>query len=155
MRSDSPIAVVSSLACFILSTLGACMSCRHRKIKCDGERPCEACRWYTTVDQGHYSDHGQPGTMSNLALDGTSRQTKSYLTDMARNYQQHEMSTSSPGQLLPDVTPEAVVNLPREKLLEPTVSSPYSSSSQGSVPHPILPANSGSLEGLASPLSKL
>jgi hypothetical protein len=39
-----------------VTTLRACTSCRHRKIKCDGEKPCEACRWYKKADQCHYSD---------------------------------------------------------------------------------------------------
>ena len=39
-----------------VTTLRACTSCRHRKIKCDGEKPCEACRWYKKSDQCHYSD---------------------------------------------------------------------------------------------------
>jgi hypothetical protein len=32
------------------STAHACTSCRRRKIKCDGEKPCEACQWYKTPE---------------------------------------------------------------------------------------------------------
>lgn len=39
-----------------VTTLRACTSCRHRKIKCDGEKPCEACRWYKKADLCQYSD---------------------------------------------------------------------------------------------------
>lgn len=38
------------------TTQSACTSCRRRKIKCDGDKPCEACRWYKKVDQCHYPD---------------------------------------------------------------------------------------------------
>lgn len=37
-------------------TVRACTSCRHRKIKCDGDKPCEACRWYKKADSCHYPD---------------------------------------------------------------------------------------------------
>jgi hypothetical protein len=39
-----------------VTTQRACTSCRHRKIKCDGEKPCEACRWYKKAEQCYYPD---------------------------------------------------------------------------------------------------
>lgn len=38
------------------ATAQACEQCRRRKIRCDGERPCEACRWYKKAELCHYSD---------------------------------------------------------------------------------------------------
>jgi hypothetical protein len=38
------------------STPRACTSCRRRKIKCDGEKPCEACRWYKKPELCAYTE---------------------------------------------------------------------------------------------------
>ncbi|PGG96982.1 hypothetical protein AJ80_09755 [Polytolypa hystricis UAMH7299] len=38
------------------STARACEQCRRRKIRCDGEQPCEACQWYKKADLCQYSD---------------------------------------------------------------------------------------------------
>lgn len=38
------------------STPRACASCRQRKIRCDGGKPCEACQWYKKADTCVYPD---------------------------------------------------------------------------------------------------
>jgi hypothetical protein len=35
----------------------ACGSCRRRKIKCNGEKPCEACRWYKRPQECTYPEN--------------------------------------------------------------------------------------------------
>ncbi|KAL2821844.1 fungal-specific transcription factor domain-containing protein [Aspergillus cavernicola] len=37
----------------------ACGSCRRRKVKCDGRKPCEACRWYKKPELCCYTEHQQ------------------------------------------------------------------------------------------------
>ena len=54
------------------------------------------------------------------------------------------------GKLFPDMAPESLVSLPREKLLELTTGS---SSYVASAPRPASPATSGSMEAHMSPLS--
>lgn len=34
----------------------ACDECRRRKIRCDGQRPCESCQWYQRIDLCRYQD---------------------------------------------------------------------------------------------------
>lgn len=34
----------------------ACDECRRRKIRCDGQRPCESCQWYRRIDLCQYQD---------------------------------------------------------------------------------------------------
>ncbi|KAJ5761632.1 hypothetical protein N7533_003671 [Penicillium manginii] len=122
-----------------VTTLRACTSCRHRKIKCDGEKPCEACRWYKKSDQCQYSDP-RPSRRHVEKLSTTLDEYRNIL-----------------GKLFPNIAPESLVNLPREKLLELTSSySPLTSmASTHSVtaPHPASPATSASVDAHVSPLS--
>ncbi|CAL5869176.1 uncharacterized protein PFLUO_LOCUS3404 [Penicillium psychrofluorescens] len=117
-----------------ITTLRACTSCRHRKIKCDGEKPCEACRWYKKSDQCHYSDP-RPSRRHVEKLSTTLDEYRSVL-----------------GRLFPNLAPESLVNLPREKLLELT-SGTASQVSGMNLPHPASPATSPSVEAHVSPLS--
>ncbi|CAG7945395.1 unnamed protein product [Penicillium olsonii] len=117
-----------------VTTLRACTSCRHRKIKCDGEKPCEACRWYKKSDQCHYSDP-RPSRRHVEKLSTTLEEYRSIL-----------------GRLFPDLPPESLINLPREKLLELTTAS-ASSQIQHLAHHAESPATSVSLEAHLSPLS--
>lgn len=122
-----------------VTTLRACTSCRHRKIKCDGEKPCEACRWYKKSDQCQYSDP-RPSRRHVEKLSTTLDEYRNIL-----------------GKLFPNVPPESLVNLPREKLLE--LIGNYASltslpCTQGpAAPHPASPATSVSVEAHVSPLS--
>ncbi|KAG0155351.1 hypothetical protein PDIDSM_926 [Penicillium digitatum] len=82
------------------STPRACTSCRHRKIKCDGEKPCEACRWYKKPGLCNYT-----GPRSS-----PSQPEKSTIT--SPDYK------STLERLFPDTAPENIANFSRDKLLE-------------------------------------
>ncbi|GIC93207.1 putative C6 transcription factor [Aspergillus udagawae] len=114
-----------------VTTLRACTSCRHRKIKCDGEKPCEACRWYKKADQCHYSDP-RPSRRHVEKLSTTLDEYRSVLE-----------------KLFPSTSPEALVSLSREKLLELSGKGP----SQVQTQHPASPATSASVEAHVSPIS--
>ncbi|KAG2420673.1 hypothetical protein HFD88_000287 [Aspergillus terreus] len=100
-----------------VTTARACTSCRHRKIKCDGERPCEACRWYRKADQCHYA---HPRTSDSKRVKEVSATLDTYRRVL--------------GTLFPNVNVESLDNLPREKLLE--VLAAQSQQSPGSIPQP-------------------
>ncbi|KAJ5120998.1 uncharacterized protein N7515_008959 [Penicillium bovifimosum] len=117
-----------------VTTLRACTSCRHRKIKCDGEKPCEACRWYKKSDQCHYSDP-RPSRRHVEKLSTTLEEYRSIL-----------------GKLFPNFAPESLVNLSREKLLELTTTT-SGSYPQGLSHHGGSPATSASLDAHVSPTS--
>ncbi|KAL4994369.1 hypothetical protein BDV10DRAFT_177046 [Aspergillus recurvatus] len=75
----------------------ACASCRRRKVKCDGGKPCEACRWYKRPEGCFYPEHERPrNTRASASPDYRSALTR----------------------LFPGTAPEQLVDLPREKLLE-------------------------------------
>ncbi|KAL2814004.1 hypothetical protein BJX63DRAFT_442664 [Aspergillus granulosus] len=117
----------------------ACTSCRRRKIKCNGEKPCEACRWYKRPDECAYPD---------LERDRNTRASPSpdYRSALAR--------------LFPRTAPEQLVDLPREKLLELITGSvasadmqdsPVATASAGTAGGvPVLPTNRPTLESLHS-----
>ncbi|EAW10989.1 putative C6 transcription factor [Aspergillus clavatus NRRL 1] len=115
-----------------VTTLRACTSCRHRKIKCDGEKPCEACRWYKKADQCHYSDP-RPSRRHVEKLSTTLDEYRSILE-----------------RLFPSTSPEVLVSLSREKLLELSGKGP----SQQQAHHPASPATSSSVEAHVSPISE-
>nr|AOP12491.1 transcription factor ClrB-E [Penicillium oxalicum] len=127
-----------------VTTLRACTSCRHRKIKCDGEKPCEACRWYKKADQCHYSDP---------------RPSRRHVEKLSTTLDEYRSILS---KLFPNIAPESLVNLSREKLLElatgtssaaSLAQAPHSSAATHQAPHPASPATSGSVEAHVSPLS--
>lgn len=41
------------------STVRACEPCRKRKIRCNGEHPCETCQWYRKAATCHYTEPRQ------------------------------------------------------------------------------------------------
>ncbi|RAK77057.1 putative C6 transcription factor [Aspergillus fijiensis CBS 313.89] len=116
-----------------VTTLRACTSCRHRKIKCDGEKPCEACRWYKKADQCQYSDP-RPSRRHVEKLSTTLDEFRGVLE-----------------KLFPGFPAETLVNLPREKLLDLVGKGP--SHVQTQPPHPASPATSASAEAHTSPAS--
>ncbi|PWY77031.1 C6 transcription factor [Aspergillus heteromorphus CBS 117.55] len=116
-----------------ITTLRACTSCRHRKIKCDGEKPCEACRWYKKADLCQYSDP-RPSRRHVEKLSTTVDEFRGVLE-----------------KLFPGIPAENLVNLPRETLLELTGTG--SSQIVVQAPHPGSPATSASVEAHASPAS--
>ncbi|KAL3435954.1 fungal-specific transcription factor domain-containing protein [Aspergillus tetrazonus] len=116
-----------------VTTLRACTSCRHRKIKCDGEKPCEACRWYKKADLCHYSDP---------------RPSRRHVEKLSTTLDEYRTVLE---KLFPGASPEALANLPREKLLEtlaqPQAQPPSTGARQTS------PATSTSHEAHVSPIS--
>ncbi|PYH43643.1 putative C6 transcription factor [Aspergillus saccharolyticus JOP 1030-1] len=116
-----------------VTTLRACTSCRHRKIKCDGEKPCEACRWYKKADQCQYSDP-RPSRRHVEKLSTTLDEFRGVLE-----------------KLFPGFPAETLVNLPRETLLDLVGKGP--SHVQTHPPHPASPATSASAEAHTSPAS--
>ncbi|EED20184.1 C6 transcription factor, putative [Talaromyces stipitatus ATCC 10500] len=85
------------------TTPRACTSCRQRKIRCDGEKPCEACRWYKKAELCSYPERER----------GMGRE---------RNSQEEPAHSSSDyrkalERLFPETAPENIVHLSREKLL--------------------------------------
>lgn len=142
-----------------VTTLRACTSCRHRKIKCDGEKPCEACRWYKKADQCHYSDPRPSRRYVCADLFGTQSEV------LIQGYRHVEkLSTTLDeyrgilGKLFPNVAPESLVNLPREKLLELVAGASSAASitqapGNQQAPQAASPATSGSVEAHVSPCS--
>lgn len=82
------------------ATPSACKSCRHRKVKCDGEEPCQSCCLKGIADYCHYVDP-QP----------TSRQIERLSTSLAQY-------RSVLGNLFSNRISEDLARLPRERLLE-------------------------------------
>ncbi|KAL3476536.1 fungal-specific transcription factor domain-containing protein [Aspergillus californicus] len=78
----------------------ACDSCRRRKVRCDGVKPCESCRWYRKPELCSYSERQRP---QNFPEKPPTAQPD-YRSALER--------------LFPGSTPEDLVELPREKLLE-------------------------------------
>ncbi|KAE8549647.1 hypothetical protein EYB25_008169 [Talaromyces marneffei] len=95
------------------STPRACTSCRQRKIRCDGEKPCEACRWYKKAEQCSYPGRERESHSEEISL-------PDYRGALKR--------------LFPETAPENLVDLSRERLLalisKPTDGSPYIQHSQ-------------------------
>ncbi|KAK2805215.1 hypothetical protein FQN51_000738 [Onygenales sp. PD_10] len=109
------------------STLRACEQCRRRKIRCDGEQPCEACQWYKKADLCHYSDP-RPSRRHVEKLSSTLDEYRSILE-----------------KLFPSVAVESLVNLSRQNLLELI--------SESNAKRPPSPAISPPVETNLSPLS--
>ncbi|KAJ0416941.1 fungal-specific transcription factor domain-containing protein [Aspergillus carlsbadensis] len=123
-----------------VTTLRACTSCRHRKIKCDGEKPCEACRWYKKADLCHYSDP---------------RPSRRHVEKLSTTLDEYRAILD---KLFPGATPDALLSLPREKLLELTSNGLAQAQTQGpsagaAPPRAISPATSVSHDAHVSPIS--
>ncbi|KAJ5180935.1 hypothetical protein N7492_004145 [Penicillium capsulatum] len=118
-----------------VTTLRACTSCRHRKIKCDGEKPCEACRWYKKADQCHYSDP---------------RPSRRHVEKLSTTLDEYRSVLS---KLFPSFAPESLVNLSRDRLLELLSGSASIPQPQVNGMHAASPATSGSMDAHVSPFS--
>ncbi|KAJ5580310.1 Transcription factor [Penicillium hispanicum] len=123
-----------------VTTLRACTSCRHRKIKCDGEKPCEACRWYKKADQCHYSD---PRPSRKQLHDR-------HVEKLSTTLEEYRVIL---GRLFPNISPESLVNLSRERLLELTTMASSSTQAQCNPKHSTSPSTLASIETHLSPLS--
>ncbi|KLJ13002.1 hypothetical protein EMPG_12045 [Blastomyces silverae] len=82
------------------SILRACEQCRRRKIRCDGEQPCEACQWYKKTDRCHYSDP---------------RPSRRHVEKLSSTLDEYRCVMD---KLFPDIAVESLANLSREQLLE-------------------------------------
>ncbi|PGG97353.1 hypothetical protein AJ79_09224 [Helicocarpus griseus UAMH5409] len=109
------------------STLRACEQCRRRKIRCDGEQPCEACQWYKKADLCHYSDP---------------RPSRRHVEKLSTTLDEYRSVVE---KLFPSVAVESLVSLSREKLLELIAESHPK--------RPPSPATSLPVETTVSPLS--
>ncbi|KAL2864351.1 putative C6 transcription factor [Aspergillus lucknowensis] len=120
-----------------VTTLRACTSCRHRKIKCDGEKPCEACRWYKKADLCHYSDP---------------RPSRRHVEKLSTTLDEYRAILE---KLFPGATPDALLNLPREKLVELTSKGLTAAQTQGASTgaRASSPATSVSHDAHVSPIS--
>ncbi|KAL4784910.1 fungal-specific transcription factor domain-containing protein [Aspergillus varians] len=108
------------------ATPRACTSCRRRKTKCDGKKPCEACQWYKKPEVCCYLDQ--------RPLQRKSATSPNYRGALER--------------LFPDIAPDNLVNLSREKMLDLVAARGSQSSEQQDSP-----AITASIDTHASPLS--
>lgn len=103
------------------SRVTACETCRRRKIRCNGQQPCEACLWYSRPEACHY-------TILPKAKSTSSRRPQDEAT--AARLREYEDLFA---RLFPDRNLNQLRNLPRAELLdllEPSASkqfSPYAS----------------------------
>ena len=86
------------------STVRACEPCRKRKIRCNGELPCETCQWYRKASSCHYTEPRQRQVPSRKSIEKITSTLHDYRAILQ--------------QLFPDVHPDALVSLPRDKLME-------------------------------------
>ncbi|EXJ83023.1 hypothetical protein A1O3_06840 [Capronia epimyces CBS 606.96] len=87
------------------STVRACEPCRRRKIRCNGEYPCETCQWYRKATSCHYTEPRQRQVPSrSRSVEKISHTLQEYRAILQR--------------LFPEAHPEQLKDLPREKLIE-------------------------------------
>ncbi|KMP06500.1 hypothetical protein CIRG_06181 [Coccidioides immitis RMSCC 2394] len=97
------------------STVRACEQCRRRKIRCDGEQPCEACQWYKKTDLCHYSDP-RPSRRYPLPVFIRSFSLKSWHVEkLSSTVEEYRVVFE---KLFPSIPLQSLSNLPRERLLE-------------------------------------
>ncbi|KAL5411773.1 hypothetical protein PMIN04_010111 [Paraphaeosphaeria minitans] len=95
-----------------ISTSNACVECRRRKIRCDGNQPCGQCQWYQHPEACGYSKPAQRVIPSRKLVDKLSTNIEQYKTILAKLY---------PSKSLDEI--ESLVSMPREELLELALSS--------------------------------
>ncbi|KAL1956066.1 hypothetical protein VTO42DRAFT_7661 [Malbranchea cinnamomea] len=83
-----------------VSTVRACEQCRRRKIRCDGEQPCEACQWYKKADLCQYTDP---------------RPSRRHVEKLSSTLEEYKKVVE---KLFPGVPIENLTSLSRENLLE-------------------------------------
>ncbi|EXJ67559.1 uncharacterized protein A1O5_09572 [Cladophialophora psammophila CBS 110553] len=86
------------------STVRACEPCRRRKIRCSGEHPCETCQWYRKAASCHYTEPRQRQMPSRRSVEKISQTLQEYRTILQK--------------LFPNVHPDQLKDLPRERLVE-------------------------------------
>ncbi|KIW23351.1 uncharacterized protein PV07_11558 [Cladophialophora immunda] len=86
------------------STVRACEPCRRRKIRCSGEHPCETCQWYRKAASCHYTEPRQRQMPSRRSVEKISQTLQDYRAILQK--------------LFPNVHPDQLKELPRERLVE-------------------------------------
>ncbi|KAL2433529.1 hypothetical protein ABEF95_004520 [Exophiala dermatitidis] len=86
------------------STVRACEPCRRRKIRCNGEHPCETCQWYRKAASCHYTEPRQRQLPSRRSVEKISQTLQEYRGILQR--------------LFPNTHPDQLRHLSREKLVE-------------------------------------
>ncbi|KAI1616504.1 transcriptional regulatory protein GAL4 [Exophiala viscosa] len=121
------------------STTRACEACRKRKARCNGEHPCETCQWYRKAASCHYTEPRQRQMPTRRSVEKISQTLQEYRGILQKLY--------------PNVHPDQLRGLPRDKLVELISKtspfqppSPQTPSTEGR-PFPINP-DAGSLEQL-------
>ncbi|CAG8218273.1 unnamed protein product [Penicillium nalgiovense] len=114
------------------STPRACTSCRRRKIKCDGEKPCEACRWYKKPELCAYTE---PRSSQQSQPEKPSIPSPDYKSTLER--------------LFPDSVPENIAHFSRDKLLDLVTAggTPYSQHQDSSIAAGSLDTHNSTLSG--------
>ncbi|KAK9489357.1 fungal-specific transcription factor domain-containing protein [Lipomyces doorenjongii] len=77
----------------------ACDLCRRRKARCDGQRPCETCKWYRKSEHCHYSEPRARRTSSRRSIDTLDRY-QAVLHQLFPNVELDSLANLSRGQLL-------------------------------------------------------
>ncbi|ETN46206.1 uncharacterized protein HMPREF1541_00390 [Cyphellophora europaea CBS 101466] len=94
------------------STVRACEPCRKRKIRCNGEHPCETCQWYRKASSCHYTEPRQRQVPSRRSVEKISQTLQEYRAILQK--------------LFPNVHPESLAALSRDKLIDiMSKSNPY------------------------------
>ncbi|ETI26026.1 hypothetical protein G647_02803 [Cladophialophora carrionii CBS 160.54] len=86
------------------STVRACEPCRRRKIRCNGEHPCETCQWYRKAASCHYTEPRQRQIPSRRSVEKISQTLQEYRGILQK--------------LFPNVHPDQLKDLGRERLVE-------------------------------------
>ncbi|KAK5021687.1 hypothetical protein LTS07_010729 [Exophiala sideris] len=86
------------------STTRACEHCRKRKIRCNGEHPCETCQWYRKAASCHYTEPRQRQMPTRRSVEKISQTLQEYRGILQKLY--------------PNIHPDQLRDLPRDKLVE-------------------------------------
>ncbi|KAN0072849.1 Fungal specific transcription factor domain containing protein [Elaphomyces granulatus] len=95
----------------------ACEQCRRRKIRCDGQRPCEACQWYKKVDLCYYSDP-LPSQKHTEKLSATLKEYEGTLKKLFPGTALDSLSSLSRDKLL-DIANRGQTRLPNTPAISP------------------------------------
>ncbi|SMQ47401.1 unnamed protein product [Zymoseptoria tritici ST99CH_3D7] len=105
-----------------ISTTNACIECRRRKIRCDGNQPCGQCNWYQHPELCAYSKPAQRVIPSRKLVERLQSQVEQYHSLFARLFPSKELEN------ILTMSREGLVNLavtlPAAKLSPPSAEAP-------------------------------